>query len=143
MKLFTFTSVDDMPVGFWTWSPFIDPVNEWACKGDGSLVVVPDFMDRFVALRKFINKPLPITSGYRSPAYNLVVAHTGEGGPHTTGRACDVAVASSVDAFKLVEAAFRYGFQGIGVSLANGARFVHLDDLPGDANRPRPGLWSY
>jgi len=143
MRTFTFASVDELPADFWKW-PHVNPRTEWACKGDGTLLVAPDFLDRFEALRATYARPLVITSGYRSPEYNLRVAHTGADGPHTTGHAADVAIATSHEAYRLAELAFRYGFQGIGVSQRAGQpRFVHLDDLPGDDNTPRPGLWSY
>lgn len=143
MRTFTFASADEIPADFWKW-PHINPRTEWACHKTGKLIVVPNFMDRFEALRTVWAAPLVITSGYRSPEYNLLVAKTGVDGPHTTGQAADIACPTSVQAYRLAELAFRYGFTGIGISQRAGEpRFVHLDDLPGDGNTPRPGLWSY
>jgi hypothetical protein len=136
-------NVDDLPKDFWQW-PHIDPVKEWACKGTGKIVVETDFLDRLEALRKTVGHPLIINSGYRSPEYNNRVAETGTTGPHTTGRAVDIRIYGP-RALNLVFHAVRLGFQGIGLSqkgpFAN--RFVHLDDLPGDGDTPRPFVWTY
>jgi hypothetical protein len=143
--VFPFRSVHDIPEGFWRW-PHIDPASEWACKGDGTLIVVPDYMDRFEALRTVLGRPLHITSGYRSPAYNLKVAKTGEKGPHTTGRAADISIATTREVFQIVQAAQQLGFTGIGISCETGApgksRFIHVDDLDVEQS-PRPGIWTY
>jgi uncharacterized protein YcbK (DUF882 family) len=105
-------------------------------------VVETDFLDRFERLRAAYGAPMSISSGYRSPAYNLAVAHTGDSGPHTTGRACDVLVPSSGAGFRLLTLALQCGFTGIGVQLKTPAFYLHLDDLPSSWG-PRPGLWSY
>jgi hypothetical protein len=138
---YEYPNIASIPAGFWRW-PHFTP-EEWACHGDGSLVVETDFMDRIEALRVEFGQPMPLNSGYRSPAYNSSVAHTGDTGPHTTAHACDVGVVSSVTGFRLVQLAIEHGFTGIGVALKSGAAlYVHLDDLPATWG-PRPGMWSY
>lgn len=124
----------------WRW-PHFTP-DELRCKGTGELVVVEQFLDRLERVRVQLGKPMVITSGYRAPAYNAQVSTTGTEGPHTTGRAVDVAIAG-VDAFAVVRLAVAMGFTGIGVSQRGdrGGRFIHLDDI--DDWRIRPRIWSY
>lgn len=140
---FLFASVTEIPAGFWRW-PHVDAKTEWACHGDGSLVVVPEFLDRFELLREACGFALPINSGYRSPAYNRQVASSGDDGPHTTGLAVDLRVYGS-QAHALLGHALRLGFRGIG-SKQHGpvhSRYLHLDDVGGTLEHPRPWHWSY
>jgi len=124
----------------WRWGPEFSP-SEFACK-DGSIRVVPEFMDKLLSLRRELGKPMVITSGYRTPAYNAEISSTGDRGPHTTGRAVDIA-ASGAKAFNIVSLAKKHGFTGIGLK-QNGphsGRFIHLDDLTDGF--PRPWTWTY
>jgi hypothetical protein len=124
----------------WPWSPEFTPA-EMACKGSGQVKVSVAFMDRLHRLRKAYGKPMRITSGYRSPAHNMKVSSTGANGPHTTGRAVDIAVARG-DAYEVSRLAFLHGFTGIGWQQKGASRFVHLDDLA-NGEHPRPAVWSY
>lgn len=104
----------------------------------------PYFMSKLQALRKSINIPLSVSSGYRCAQYNQKVSNTGANGPHTTGRAVDIAI-SGVNAFKLLQYAGSFQFQGIGIkqSGAHESRYIHLDDLTEKDGYPRPTVWSY
>lgn len=115
---------------------------EMRCKGSGRSAMDPAFMDRLEALRQAFGRPMSITSGYRAPDYNAKVSASGPDGPHTTGRAVDVAV-SGADALALVGLAIAQGFTGVGVCQKGGSRFIHLDDLPPGGRHPRPAIWSY
>ena len=101
------------------------------------------FMAKLEDLRLSMNQPLVISSGYRCPAHNAAVSHTGEAGPHTSGCAADIAI-SGPDAHRLLLLAMHIGFSGIGVGQrgATAGRFIHLDDLP-STTHPRPRVWSY
>lgn len=126
----------------WKW-PHFTP-EEMACRGTGEMLIVPAFMDRLQRLRAVFGRPMVVTSGYRTPAYNARVSRTGRSGPHTTGRAVDVAVAGE-EAFHLIQIALAHGFNGIGVGLSGHPRhrpFVHLDDLR-MPDFPRPRFWNY
>lgn len=123
----------------WQWPNFTP--EEWACKGDGTLLVIPSFMDRIQLLRQTVGFQLIVSSGYRSPAYNASVSHTGDGGPHTTGHAIDLTIRGA-QALIVLKAALQLGFTGIGVSQKGEGRFLHLDDLPPES-APRPMIWSY
>ncbi len=128
------------PLDWSRWPHFAEA--EMRCKGSGRCAMDPTFMDRLEALRVAFGRPMPVTSGYRAPEHNAKVSATGRDGPHTTGRAVDVAVAGA-EALTLVGLAIARGFTGIGVAQKGAARFIHLDDLSPGGRHPRPALWSY
>lgn len=105
-----------------------------ACQVDAA------FMARLDALRHALQHPLIVSSGYRCPTHNTRVSTTGPDGPHTTGRAVDLAVYGSL-AVRVLDVALRLGFTGIGVQQKGHypSRFIHLDDLP----REPTWVWSY
>lgn len=102
------------------------------------------FMQKLHAIRKTLGFPLTVSSGYRCPEYNQKVSKTGPTGPHTTGRAVDIAI-SGKEAFFLVQYAANFNMQGIGVKQSgpDEERYVHLDDLLEKDGFPRPRVWSY
>lgn len=113
-------------------------------EGSSPVRIDPGFMERLQALRSGLGFPLPVTSGYRSPAHNVRVSSTGPDGPHTTGRAVDISIHGE-RAHRLLEAAFSLGFSGVGVNQKGPleTRFVHLDTLKFGEAQPRPRIWSY
>lgn len=136
-------SAADLSPGAWKW-PHVDPAHEWADHVSGALAYEADFLDRFERLRVAFGHALPINSGYRTPAHNEAISTTGDNGPHTTGRACDVQVYGT-PAFDLIRLALLLGFTGIGVQQKGdpGSRYLHLDDLTAADGFPRPMVWSY
>lgn len=110
--------------------------------GCGSMEMKDDFMRKLVALRDDLQVPLRVTSGFRCRRWNNHVSTTGEYGPHTTGRAVDIAIAGP-DAFDLVRHALAREFTGIGIRQHGpwSGRFIHLDDLVILNGRPR--VWTY
>lgn len=109
--------------------------------------MAPDFVAKLDRFREVVGVPLLVVSGYRCPAHNAAVSSTGASGPHTTGRAVDLA-ASGGPAFNLLRLALSHpavSFSGVGVKQhgLHAGRFVHLDDLPAAPGRPRPTVWSY
>ena len=133
----------EVPADVWR-RPHFTP-REMACRRSGSLLLAPEFMDALEALRVTVNRPLPVTSGYRDPEHNALVSSTGKTGPHTTGRAADIAICCE-DAYALLGAAIRAGaFTGIGLNQRGPypGRFVHLDTLQPAAAAPRPRVWTY
>lgn len=132
----------DVPAAIWRW-PNFSP-QELACKGSGSILIVPETLDRLQMLRDQVG-PLAVSSGYRSPAHNNAVSRTGHDGPHTTGRAFDLKVSHGTS-FEVLAIAPGLGFTGIGVRQKGprAGRFIHLDDLGNeDTKGPRPTVWSY
>ncbi|WP_173361576.1 D-Ala-D-Ala carboxypeptidase family metallohydrolase [Magnetococcus marinus] len=126
-----------------SWPHFSHTELECHC-GCGSQEMDPEFMERLEDLRGAYDKPMPVTSAYRCPNHNASVSKTGPSGPHTTGMAVDIQVAGE-DAHKLMTLALYHGFTGVGVRQRgpHQARFLHLDTLEADTNRPRPTIWSY
>ena len=118
-------------------------LEDFACKcGCGTNLIDPQFVQDLDDLRAEYGMPLIVNSGYRCPAHNAQVSDTGDGGPHTTGRAADLAVDRG-NAYRLLKLAMNRGFTGIGVQQRGGARYLHLDNLPNSPGQPRPTLWSY
>lgn len=114
---------------------------EFRCKHTGREGMSPQYMARLQRLRTDYGKPMIISSGYRHETHPIE-ANKDEPGPHSTGRACDVAVLGG-DALALMALAVKHGFTGVGVNQKGGGRYLHLDDLPHEDHRPRPWLWSY
>ncbi len=118
---------------------------ELQCRcGCGQALMDWNFMVRLEELRKRFNKPMHVTSAYRCPEHNAAVSATGAAGPHTTGKAVDIAVKGE-DAFRLLALALAIGFIGVGIKQKgpHSGRFIHLDTLPAGPGRPRPWVWSY
>lgn len=116
---------------------------ELACRCGCGFLPPADFVRKLETLRELYGQPMRVTSAARCPAHNAVVSTTGATGPHTTGRAIDIAV-TGADAHRLLVKAIVSGmFTGIGIAQKGGRRFIHLDDLPNTTTSPRPRVWSY
>lgn len=125
------------------WEYFSEDELKCRC-GCGKADMDPYFMQKLHALRKTLNFPLLVNSGFRCPDYNTKVSNTGGNGPHTTGRAVDIAI-SGKEAYYLIQYAANFSFQGIGVKQTgpHNQRYIHLDDLTDKDGYPRPTVWSY
>lgn len=124
-----------------TWKHFT--LDEFRCNcGCGRNEIDPRFVDLLDELRELCGFALVVTSGYRCQKHNMAESTTGVNGPHTTGRAVDLAV-SRKDAYELIAHATRMGFTGIGIKQHGDKRYIHLDDLPAAEGQPRPTIWSY
>lgn len=118
-------------------------LNEFECHcGCGRAEMSQVFLEKLDHLRTLYGKPMPVVSGYRCPSHNAKVSHTGQTGPHTTGKAADISV-SRGDAHRLLYIALQLGFTGIGVQQKGSSRFLHLDMLTDAPGQPRPTIWSY
>jgi zinc D-Ala-D-Ala carboxypeptidase len=115
---------------------------ELACRCGCGMLPSVEFMAKVERLRMRAGFPMPVSSAARCPAWNAQVSGTGTTGPHTTGRAIDLAVSHS-RALELIRLALQMDFTGIGVNQKGPARFLHLDDLPNKDGQPRPHIWSY
>jgi len=93
-----------------------------------------EFMQRLDEARHQLGFPFPITSGYRCPKHNAAVSSTGLKGPHTTGRAADIAL--SYTGARKALTLLSQNFTGIGIQQRGEGRFIHVDLL-------QPRLWSY
>ena len=52
----------------------------------------PEFLEKLQTIRDLYGKPIRLNSGYRCPEFNATISKTGPDGPHTTGRAVDIAI---------------------------------------------------
>lgn len=116
--------------------------DELKCTHCGKSGMDKDFMIRIEALREQLGFPFPVNSAYRCPEHPIE-ARKSSPGAHSTGQAIDIGVQGE-KAHMLLDAALQAGFTGIGVSQKGSlGRFIHLDDLEGSSERPRPTVWSY
>lgn len=97
-------------------------ISEFACK-DGSKEILVDYelIEKLQKLRDTLSKPVVVTSGYRTVAYNkkcggISTSH------HLTGKAADIKV-SGMTPLQVALAADKIGFLGIGVY----PTFTHVD----------------
>jgi len=60
---------------------------EMACRGTGTLIMDPDFLDRLQALRLECGFPFPVNRGYSTVEYD---ASLGGAGVHPLGKAVDL-----------------------------------------------------
>lgn len=133
-------NVKDIKQWFW---PHFKP-EELRCRGDGSLIFNEGTLDLLEKARGICGFPFIVSSGYRSPDYNVKVAETGKDGPHTTGQAIDIVILGA-QALELIQVAAVLGFTGIGLKQHDDVhkRMVHLDNLNATPERPRPWVWTY
>lgn len=120
-----YSSWQAVPAETWRW-PSFSP-REIACKGTGSIRINEDALDKLQALRNLLNKPLILTSAYRSPEHNKRVGGA-KHSLHMKGIAFDVRM-DNHDPHEFEAAARAVGFTGFGYYRKNG--FMHIDT--GDA----------
>ena len=83
--------------------------------------------------------PITITSAYRCSTHNSAVSKTGANGPHTTGKAIDIAVRDSQHRKELITY-FTPKVTGLGIAKS----FIHIDLLTADDGfEVRPNCWVY
>lgn len=121
-------------------------VNELECRGTGECHMQEDFMSMLVNIRREIDRPLIVSSGYRSPAHNARIGGASNS-PHIHGRAVDIVCMGTV-AYNLICISLKHGMTGIGVSQKGPAenRFIHIDNIAKGQQEllgPRPWVWSY
>lgn len=119
---------------------FFDPATDkmLACAHCGEMKLNDAFMQKVVEIRRAIGRPFMVTSGYRCPEHNNKVSKSGLTGPHTTGRAMDVAADSRLR-YLIVEQALIQGMTRIGIART----FIHLDDLTLVDGYADKVIWTY
>ena len=103
----------------WVW-PNFKPV-ELASRGDGSLILSRQAIDRLQWVRSRADRPMKINSAYRDPIYNALIG----GAPlsrHKFGDAFDVAI-GVYDRHALLQLMRAGGFTGFGFYQT----FLHVD----------------
>lgn len=104
-------------------------------KRDSGYMMSLDFVRKLDKLRDAVNRPLFITSGYRTPQHNEDI-HGEENSAHLTGHAADIQTLTSPERYSLLECALRLGFRRIGI----GSNFIHIDD---SINHDQDVCWTY
>lgn len=113
-------------------------IEEFACRHCGENHVDEASVDKLDLMREEAGFPFHINSGYRCPDHNEAVSKTGRFGPHTTGKAFDIAAMDSWTRLRIMELALAQGARRVG--LAKG--FVHVDFLGLSDGFPF-GAWPY
>ena len=102
--------------------------SEFVCKcGCGQAEMDAAFIRKLETLRNELRFPLRVTSGYRCPDHNEKVSSTGRTGPHTTGKAADLAL--SYNGARKALTLISELFNGVGLNQKGESRFIHVDDL--------------
>ena len=117
-----FAHWSQVPERLWRWPDFAPA--EIASRGDGSILIAPDALDRLQALRDALRRPVIVTSAYRDPVHNAQVG----GAPlsrHKAGDAFDIALRGH-DRAEMLEVARAAGFTGFGFY----SSFLHIDCGP-------------
>ena len=90
--------------------------------------------------REKFDKPIKITSGYRTQAYNEDLKARGykasKNSSHLKGLAVDIHCNNSKDRFELVDILLDVGFNRIGIANT----FIHVDI---DKDKPSHLIWTY
>ena len=117
--------------------------HELRCSHCAAERMQPHFMENIITLRELLGFPFIVTSAYRCKNHPIEVRKDSPGA-HTTGQALDINVYGN-NAHRLLDAALRAGFSGVGISQKGEhlKRFIHLDNLGTSDTRPRPTVWSY
>ena len=116
---------------------------ELSCSHCGVNKMTQETVDALQGLRDAIGKPISLSSAYRCPTHNDSISSTGKEGPHTTGKAVEIACsgkfAHEILGIVMIRSSI---WKGIGISQKgkHTSRFIHLDTIDSDM---RPWVWSY
>ncbi len=101
-------------------------VKEFACRDGADKVLIDvDLVAKLQDLRTYLNKPITITSGYRTDSYNKQCGGA-DNSYHLKGQAVDI-YCSGVKPIVIALWAEFNGLGGIGVYLDRTQEFVHID----------------
>jgi uncharacterized protein YcbK (DUF882 family) len=108
-------------------------LSEFSCPCCKRVMLHPILLAKLVELRKILERPVYITSGYRCPKYNqkvggVVISY------HLIGLAADIKV-KDISLIDLLEICEEIGFGGIG--FYEKKNFLHLDVRPTKRSRWR------
>jgi len=95
--------------------------------GSGKEFMDQEFLDLLDRARDQAGIPFKITSGFRTPEYNLDLKRRGYSvakySAHMQGLAADIAVTSSANRLIIIESLLFVGFRRLGI----GKGFIHVD----------------
>ncbi len=101
-------------------------LSEFACPCCKRVMLHPKLLGKLIELRKILERPVYITSGYRCPKYNRQVGGI-VNSYHLIGLAVDIKV-KDISLIDLLEICEEIGFPGIG--FYEKKNFLHLDVRP-------------
>ena len=110
-------------------------VEEFTCKHCGKVVIDLQLVELVEELRRYLGKPVVITSAYRCPVHNRRIGGV-KNSAHVRGYALDVKCTNSKDRQRILEFLIVRNVRRIGVH----PRFIHFDV---DPDKPSPRLWLY
>jgi len=95
--------------------------------GSGAEFMDQDFLDLLDSARSHAQIAFKITSGFRTPEYNIDLKKRGyavaKNSAHMQGLAADIAVTSSANRLIIIESLLYVGFRRLGI----GKGFIHVD----------------
>jgi zinc D-Ala-D-Ala carboxypeptidase len=110
---------------------------EFDCKHTGENNMQHEFMVKLQAIRKDFNRPMTVTSGFRSTRHPIEARKTHSNGEHTQGNCADVRCVDSGTRFTLIQLALKHGITRIGVAKT----FLHFGI--GGKSLPNNVIWDY
>ena len=108
-------------------------LSEFACPCCNRVMLHPKLLVKLIELRKILERPVYITSGYRCPRYNQKVGGV-TNSYHCIGLAADIKV-KDINLINLLEICENIDFSGIG--FYEKKTFLHLDVRPTKSTRWR------
>ena len=108
-------------------------LSEFACPCCNLVMLHPKLLGKLVELRKIVERPVYITSGYRCPRYNQIIGGV-VNSYHCIGLAVDIKV-KDINLIELLGCAEEIDFTGIG--FYEKKNFLHLDVRPTKRTRWR------
>ena len=101
-------------------------IKEFACKDNTDKILIDlSLVEILQKLRTHFNKPIIITSAYRTESYNKSVGGA-TNSYHRLGRAFDI-YCKNIPATELASWLYKNGVRGIGLYIERPLEFVHMD----------------
>ena len=101
-------------------------IKEFACKDNSDKILIDlSLVETLQKMREHFNRPIIITSGYRTDSYNKLCGGANNS-YHKLGMAFDI-YCKSVSATELATWLYKNGVRGIGLYTNRPLEFVHMD----------------